>query len=125
MRVLARTLCRQARPLASQTRHSMTSARSLHSSVARRAEDKPETSPARIPHEPSSCPANTVMAGLNYLKDQPPVLALPDEEYPDWLWTITSPKPIPDDGPGGKGEKMRMRMENRKLIKDQNFMSKQ
>lgn len=71
----------------------------------------------------SSCVADTVLVGINYLKGQPPVLALKDEEYPAWLWTITQAKPIPDDGPGGKGEKMRMRQENKKRIKEHNFMA--
>lgn len=66
-----------------------------------------------------------MLVGLNYLKGQPPVLALPDDAYPAWLWTITAPRAIPDDGPGGKGEKMLMRIENRRRIKEQNFMSKQ
>jgi len=65
------------------------------------------------------------MPGLNYLKGQPPVLALPDEEYPPWLWTILKPKVYEDDGPGGKAEKVRLRRENRQRIKDQNFMKTQ
>jgi len=73
----------------------------------------------------STCSANTVLPGLNYLKGQFPVVALPDEEYPPWLWTILQPKVWPDDGPGGKAEKVRMRKENRQRIKDQNFMKTQ
>ncbi|KAI0314720.1 mitochondrial/chloroplast ribosomal protein L54/L37 [Amylostereum chailletii] len=73
----------------------------------------------------SSCPPNTVLTGLNYLKGQEPVLALPDEDYPPWLWDLLKPREFPDDGPGGKGEKMRMRMENRQRIRDQNFMKTQ
>jgi large subunit ribosomal protein L54 len=73
----------------------------------------------------SSCSPNTVLAGLNYLKGQPPVLALPDEEYPSWLWTILKPRVLPDDGPGGLAEKIKKRRENRQRIKDQNFMKTQ
>ncbi|GBE81830.1 mitochondrial/chloroplast ribosomal protein L54/L37 [Sparassis latifolia] len=73
----------------------------------------------------SSCEPNTILDGLAYLKDQPPVIALPDEEYPEWLWTLLSPKVLEDDGPGGKAEKRRMRQENRKRIRDQNFMKTQ
>jgi large subunit ribosomal protein L54 len=29
------------------------------------------------------------MKGLSVLKDQPDPIALPDEEYPDWVWTLT------------------------------------
>ncbi|KAL5490247.1 hypothetical protein ACEPAI_5080 [Sanghuangporus weigelae] len=80
---------------------------------------KPEATPL------SSCPENTVLNGLNYLKGQEPVVAKKDEEYPPWLWTILKPKPIPDDGPGGKGEKMRLRAANRQRIKEQNFLKTQ
>ncbi|KAN0123935.1 Mitochondrial ribosomal protein L37 domain containing protein [Russula decolorans] len=73
----------------------------------------------------SSCPPNTVLVGMNYLKDQPPVLALPDEEYPSWLWKMLDKSELPDDGPGGKAEKHRLRKENRQRIRDQNFMKTQ
>ncbi|THU93893.1 hypothetical protein K435DRAFT_829379 [Dendrothele bispora CBS 962.96] len=73
----------------------------------------------------SCCSADTVLEGLNYLKGQPPVLAKPDEEYPDWLWTVTKPKVIPDDGPGGKLERYNRRLENKQRIKERNFMQTQ
>jgi len=41
---------------------------------------------------------------VNYLKDQPEVLALPDEEYPSWLWTLLDKSELPNDGPGGKAD---------------------
>ncbi|EFX03522.1 ribosomal protein l37, mitochondrial [Grosmannia clavigera kw1407] len=34
----------------------------------------------------SSCPAGTVLAGLNYFKGRTDPVALADEEYPPWLW---------------------------------------
>jgi len=80
----------------------------------------PSTGDAR-----SSCPPNTILAGLNYLKDQPPVLAVANEEYPPWLWKVLDKTELPDDGPGGKAEKRRLRKENRQRIKDQNFMKTQ
>ncbi|KAF8275088.1 mitochondrial ribosomal protein L37-domain-containing protein [Lactarius quietus] len=73
----------------------------------------------------SSCPPNTALVGVNYLKDQPPVLALADEEYPPWLWKLLDKAELPDDGPGGKAEKRRLRKENRQRIRDQNFMKTQ
>jgi len=73
----------------------------------------------------SSCPENTVLAGLNYLKDQPPVVARADNEYPDWLWNLVKPKNIPDDGPGGRGERIAMRRANKQRIKEQNFLKTQ
>lgn len=73
----------------------------------------------------SSCPEGTVLQGLQWKKDQPPVLALADDAYPDWLWTLLEPKVLPDDGPGGLAEKRRMRRENRLRIREQNFMKTQ
>ena len=70
----------------------------------------------------SMCPADTVLPGVNYLKGQPPTVALADEEYPKWLWTILQPKVLEDDGPGGKFERAKRRAANRQAIKDRNFM---
>ncbi|KAJ7810127.1 hypothetical protein B0H13DRAFT_2148763, partial [Mycena leptocephala] len=53
----------------------------------------------------SSCAPDTIITGANYLKGQPPVLALPDEEYPEWLWNVLEERVWPDDGPGGRGER--------------------
>ncbi|KAJ3742981.1 mitochondrial ribosomal protein L37-domain-containing protein [Lentinula detonsa] len=90
------------------------------------ASAKPAT-PAQKPtvQPKSSCPADTVLPGLNYLKNQPPVLALPDEEYPPWLWTVLLPKELEDDGPGGRKERMERRKENKQRIRERNFMSTQ
>jgi large subunit ribosomal protein L54 len=47
----------------------------------------PEKKNARIRDNPvSSCPAGTVLTGLNYFKGKSDPVALADEEYPDWLW---------------------------------------
>ncbi|ROV94628.1 hypothetical protein VPNG_09210 [Cytospora leucostoma] len=35
----------------------------------------------------SSCPAGTVLNGLNYFKGKTDPVALPDNEYPEWLWS--------------------------------------
>jgi len=81
--------------------------------------------PPPPPPPRSSCPPNAALVGLNYLKDQPPVLALPDEAYPPWLWSLLDKSELPNDGPGGKAEKRRLRRENRQRIRDQNFMKTQ
>lgn len=36
----------------------------------------------------SSVPAGTRLAGLNYFKNKPEVVAMEDSEYPDWLWDL-------------------------------------
>lgn len=63
-----------------------------------------------------------MLEGLNYKKDQEVVLAKPDEEYPDWLWTLLEPRVLPDDGPGGKKERYERRLENKKKLRERNFM---
>jgi len=50
------------------------------------------------------------------------VLAKPDEEYPDWLWTILKPKELPYDGPGGKAERLERRKQNKAKLREHNFM---
>ncbi|KAJ7151146.1 mitochondrial ribosomal protein L37-domain-containing protein [Mycena filopes] len=93
---------------------------------------KPASKPApKTPAGPkkalvvSSCKPDTVIEGANYLKDQPPVMALPDEEYPEWLWSVLEPRVWPEDGPGGRGERAARRAENKRKIRDANFMSTQ
>ncbi|KAI9139135.1 mitochondrial ribosomal protein L37-domain-containing protein, partial [Paraphysoderma sedebokerense] len=39
----------------------------------------------------SSVPAGTVLTGLNFLKDGKDPVALPDSEYPSWLWSLLDP----------------------------------
>ena len=73
----------------------------------------------------SSCPPGTALTGLNYLKGQSSVIALPDEDYPPWLWKLLEPRNLVDDGPGGKAEKIRLRKENRQRIRDQNLLKTQ
>ncbi|KAH7341843.1 mitochondrial ribosomal protein L37-domain-containing protein, partial [Rhizoctonia solani] len=68
----------------------------------------------------SSCPPNTNLAGLAWLKGQPPVLALEDSEYPGWLWTLLDEKK-----PGDGTSKPERRKQNRDKIKLQNFMKSQ
>ncbi|KAI0819044.1 mitochondrial ribosomal protein L37-domain-containing protein [Irpex lacteus] len=73
----------------------------------------------------SSCAEGTELVGLKWLKDQGPVIAKADDEYPDWLWTLLQPKQLPDDGPGGLAEKKKLRKLNRQRIREKNFMSTQ
>jgi large subunit ribosomal protein L54 len=126
-----------------------------NSYILRPTEDTPKTLQ-------SACPADTVLPGLNYLKGQDPVLAMPgmlllrlvfihhirisfsrvycslylllrsianpfliDEAYPEWLWKCLDPKVIPDDGPGGRKDRMERRARSKKNIKERNFMNTQ
>ncbi|KAI0672760.1 mitochondrial ribosomal protein L37-domain-containing protein [Trametes maxima] len=97
-------------------------AAAAHSKPASGGSASPKSEPALAE---SSCTENTVLVGLNYLKGQPEVMAQADDAYPPWLWTLLQPKELPDDGPGGKAEKVRLRKANRQRIRDQNFMKTQ
>ncbi|GJJ12292.1 hypothetical protein Clacol_006533 [Clathrus columnatus] len=103
----------------------LTSSCRLISTTGKLLDSRKEKDLDKVAAPISSCSSGTVLKGLAYLKDQPPVVALPDEEYPPWLWTIMLPKVWPEDGPGGKAEKVRLRKESRQKIKDQNFMKTQ
>ncbi|KAF9736292.1 hypothetical protein PMIN06_008273 [Paraphaeosphaeria minitans] len=48
----------------------------------------PPVAEKKAPLVRSSVPAGTPLRGLNFLKDQQDPVALPDEEYPEWLWSI-------------------------------------
>ncbi|PVG02973.1 hypothetical protein CPB86DRAFT_696054, partial [Serendipita vermifera] len=75
----------------------------------------------------SSCVKGTELTGLNWLKGQAPVVALADEEYPAWLWTILEPRKYSEEEmkPGGKGFKAKLRKERREKIRLTNFMKTQ
>ncbi|KAL0474294.1 mitochondrial ribosomal protein L37 domain-containing protein [Neurospora intermedia] len=45
----------------------------------------------------SSCPAGTKLNGLNYFKNKADPVALPDEEYPEWLWRCLEVQKKTDD----------------------------
>ncbi|KAG9005266.1 hypothetical protein FRB93_009820 [Tulasnella sp. JGI-2019a] len=78
----------------------------------------------------SSCLPDTVLEGVTWLKDQKPVVALPDDQYPGWLWTLLKPqhdpktvgKSGPPPEPGTPEAQKALRRENRKNIKAINFM---
>lgn len=47
----------------------------------------PVTTPT-APRAKSAAPAGTVLKGLGFLQNKPQPVALPDEEYPSWLWSL-------------------------------------
>lgn len=48
----------------------------------------------------SSIPAGTPLKGLNFEKNKQDPVALPDDEYPAWLWTILRTKEEGSEGVG-------------------------
>ncbi|KAK2065091.1 hypothetical protein LY76DRAFT_631442 [Colletotrichum caudatum] len=65
-----------------------TKATDAHPNLSNLKSDAPPPKPKPI----SSCPAGTVLNGLNYFKARTDPVALPDEEYPEWLWTVLESK---------------------------------
>lgn len=63
----------------------------------------------------SQCEAGTVMKGLNIMKAGSDPVALPESEYPSFLWTMLDTSNI--------GEKKEARKANRAQIKRKNFFS--
>lgn len=51
----------------------------------------------------SATPAGKVLKGLNYHKNRDDPVALPDADYPDWLWSILEPSG--DASAAGAGDK--------------------
>jgi large subunit ribosomal protein L54 len=66
----------------------------------------------------SSCPAGTVLTGLSVLKDQSDPVALPDDQYPAWLWTILDDADVvlENEKKSGKADKsVDFKLQKRKL----------
>ncbi|GAA5912016.1 mitochondrial 54S ribosomal protein mL54 MRPL37 [Sporobolomyces salmoneus] len=101
-----------------------------------------ESAPSSTTPSLSSCPEGTVLKGLNYLKDESPILSKPDSEYPSWLWSLASDssagegaKKSVKKGKGGTSvgeeelrvqelarQKKSLKMEGRKAIKANNVL---
>ncbi|OAL07340.1 hypothetical protein IQ06DRAFT_322318 [Phaeosphaeriaceae sp. SRC1lsM3a] len=76
-----------------------------------------------VPLVKSSIPAGTPLKGLNFEKNKQDPVALPDEEYPEWLWTILSRQEKASEGVGmgdlfSKSKKQR-RLAAKRLRKEQ------
>ncbi|KAJ9122331.1 hypothetical protein QFC22_001752 [Naganishia vaughanmartiniae] len=72
------------RPLTAITR-----APRIHARTYAAATATPPSEPPKFTHSPSQIKPGTVLKDLSILKDKPDPIALPDEEYPAWLWTLT------------------------------------
>jgi large subunit ribosomal protein L54 len=64
----------------------------------------------------SSCLPGTPLEGLNYYKDRQDPVALPDEEYPDWLWTVLD-REEKEVGTGDAGEFSKSKKERKLAVK--------
>ena len=65
--------------------NSNATAQSLGSILLKKTGEKEAVKPHLVK---SSIPAGTPLKGLNFLKNQSDPVAMADDEYPDWLWTV-------------------------------------
>lgn len=73
----------------------------------------------------SMTPAGTKLKGLNIKKNGEDPIALPEEEYPAWLWEILDKEAQERklrENPDLAARKLR-RQENKRRIKENNFLS--
>ncbi|CAG8541370.1 10274_t:CDS:2 [Ambispora gerdemannii] len=68
----------------------------------------------------SAAPAGTVLQGINYLKDGTDPIALPDHEYPEWLWEILDEKKQ-KEWANDPTNRQYLRKIRREKIRDANF----
>ncbi|KAJ1959342.1 hypothetical protein GGI12_004385 [Dipsacomyces acuminosporus] len=91
----------------------------------------------QLKRTPSAATHGTVLKGLNIYKDGKDPVALKDEEYPEWLWTLLDEVPeesmneqypewlwtLLDEVPeGSMNERTKQRLQRSKAIKESNFM---
>ncbi|PKS10570.1 hypothetical protein jhhlp_002324 [Lomentospora prolificans] len=68
----------------------------------------------------SSCAPGTVLTGLNFLKGKQDPVALPDEEYPEWLWRcLEYPEKLQSADAGAADEFSKSKKQRRLAAKKQ------
>ncbi|KAK6903700.1 50S small subunit ribosomal protein L37 [Kwoniella mangroviensis CBS 10435] len=97
------------------------------------SQPKPKSKSSKVV---SSVPAGTKLTGLSILKDKPDPVALEDDEYPPWLWTLledtskahkAAENQVELHKEGDKGfdvnkEKRKLKNLNREKIKASNYL---
>ncbi|KIW22569.1 uncharacterized protein PV07_10854 [Cladophialophora immunda] len=85
----------------------------------------PSTKDSKSPVKPkSSIPGGKELRGLGYTKAKPKVLAMEDDEYPEWLWKLLDQKRLGTDAEkvdlSAMTKKQRIRYEKKqeRLLKD-------
>ncbi|KAJ2816305.1 mitochondrial translation, partial [Coemansia erecta] len=85
--------------------------------LAAETNNNSDTQTPKKTHPASSAADGTVLKGLNIYKSGQDPVALKDEEYPDWLWTLLDKVPFEE-----KSEIEQQRLNRSKAIKEANFM---
>ncbi|PBP26270.1 ribosomal protein subunit L37 [Diplocarpon rosae] len=65
---------------------------------------KPEKPKSKFVPPVSSVPAGTPLKGLNYMKGRDDPVALPEEDYPEWLWGVLDKRVGEGEGADGEGD---------------------
>ncbi|KAJ1930339.1 hypothetical protein IWQ60_000360 [Tieghemiomyces parasiticus] len=78
-----------------------------------------ETAITEPNHPVSMAPEGTVLKGLNFRTDGKDPVALKDEEYPAWLWTLTDTVASEE-----LSDRLRLKRNNKERIKAANYMRK-
>ncbi|RIA96056.1 mitochondrial ribosomal protein L37-domain-containing protein [Glomus cerebriforme] len=68
----------------------------------------------------SSVPAGTILKGLNFHKDGADPIALPDDDYPNWLWEILD-KEKDEQLRNNVYSRQHHKKQRKELIKNNNF----
>ena len=70
---------------------------------------RPQENDPTYVHPPSSIKAGQSIKGVQILKDQPEIVAQPDDFYPDWLWQILDdPQSVQDRVAAKRGIEKKM-----------------
>lgn len=86
-----------------------------------------------LPRIPSAAPPGTPLTGINILKAGTDPIALADDAYPAWLWTLTENGSATDtsgatssdeDDEAKKSIRLRIRKARERFIKEQNVASR-
>jgi large subunit ribosomal protein L54 len=75
----------------------------------------------KIPAITSVAPAGTKLKGLNVFKNKEDLVALPEDEYPEWLWKVLDSKNENEQDAEAMA-KAKRRQANRNTIKNDNFL---
>ncbi|GAA5832072.1 hypothetical protein JCM11251_002807 [Rhodosporidiobolus azoricus] len=124
---LRQTVRTSSRPTIALSSRPFTSSSTAWAAAPAASSSKPAAAKS-APPPTSSCPAGTVMKGLNYIKDGQDPVALEDSEYPAWLWTLANeaaPTKLGKNASAGEvlaAEKKELKRQRKAAIKAANVL---
>ncbi|KAJ2023788.1 hypothetical protein GGH91_003906 [Coemansia sp. RSA 2671] len=119
--MFARTVSSQLRLLCTgptvSSRRGGSLSRGIATSLISRTEAASESSASTAQAPKSIATHGTQLKGLNIYKEGKDPVALKDEDYPEWLWTLLDEVPEAE-----KSEREQQRQQRSRAIKEANFM---